>query len=153
MKEALSIRTTPEDARFNRDNGYELPDCWIATFKKWKGGASLSSAHRRHAHAVVWGARPGMRTLTRATSLPDVLSLGSLYKAESLQSSFISPWGLIRASNRNVGKISFLWSSCLQREPSSLHDYREISKFTPTQVQCLKQQLYEVMTFCHYHCH
>ena len=27
MKEALSIRTTPEDACFNRDNGYELPDC------------------------------------------------------------------------------------------------------------------------------
>ena len=46
MKEALSIRTTPEDARFNRDNGYELPDCWIGTFKKLKGGASLSSAHR-----------------------------------------------------------------------------------------------------------
>ena len=62
MKEALSIRTTPEDARFNRDNGYELPDCWIATYKKLKGGASLSSARRRHAHAVARGARPGMRT-------------------------------------------------------------------------------------------
>ena len=46
MKEALSISTTPEDARFNRDNVYELPDCWIATFKKLKGGASLSNAHR-----------------------------------------------------------------------------------------------------------
>ena len=62
MKEALSIRTTPEDARFNRDNGYELPDCWIATYKKLKGGASLSSARRQHAHAVARGARPGMRT-------------------------------------------------------------------------------------------
>ena len=62
MKEALSIRTTPEDARFNRDNGYELPDCWIATYKKLMGGASLSSARRRHAHAVARGARPGMRT-------------------------------------------------------------------------------------------
>ena len=51
-----------EDARFNRDNGYELPDCWIATYKKLKGGASLSSAHRRHAHANVRGARRGMRT-------------------------------------------------------------------------------------------
>ena len=39
MKEALSIRTTPEDARFNRDDGYELTDCWITTFKKLKGGA------------------------------------------------------------------------------------------------------------------
>ena len=62
MKEALSIRTTPEDALFNRDNGYELPDCWIVTFKKLKGGASLSSARGRHAHAVAQGARPGMRT-------------------------------------------------------------------------------------------
>ena len=62
MKEALSIRTTPEDARFNRDSGYELPDCWIATFKKLKGGTSLSSARRRHAHAGARGARPGMRT-------------------------------------------------------------------------------------------
>ena len=47
MKEVLSIRTTPEDTRFNRDNGYELPDCWIATFKKLKGGASLSHAAMR----------------------------------------------------------------------------------------------------------
>ena len=30
VKEALIIHTTPEDTRFNRDNGYELPDCWIA---------------------------------------------------------------------------------------------------------------------------
>ena len=29
MKEALSIRTTLVDARFNKGNGYELPDCWI----------------------------------------------------------------------------------------------------------------------------
>ena len=55
MKEALSIHATPEDARFNRDSGYELANCWIATYKKLKGGASLSSAHRtgpsvRHAH-------------------------------------------------------------------------------------------------------
>ena len=51
-----------EELPLNRDNGYELPDCWIATFKKLKGGASLSSAHWRHAHAVARGARPGMRT-------------------------------------------------------------------------------------------
>ena len=42
LKESLSIRTTPEDVRFNRDSGYELPDCRIATYKKLKGGASLS---------------------------------------------------------------------------------------------------------------
>ena len=30
MKESLIIRTKPESERFNRDNGFELPDCWIA---------------------------------------------------------------------------------------------------------------------------
>ena len=60
LKESLSIRTTPEDAHFNRDRGYELPDCWIATYKKLKGGASLSSAHSARPNAR--GARSGMRT-------------------------------------------------------------------------------------------
>ena len=60
LKESLSIRTTPEDARFNRDSGYELPDCWIATYKKLKGGASLSSAHS--ASTIARGARSGIRT-------------------------------------------------------------------------------------------
>ena len=27
LKELLSIRTTTDNARFNRDSGYELPDC------------------------------------------------------------------------------------------------------------------------------
>ena len=62
LKESLSIRTTPEDTRFNRDSGYELPDCWIATYKKLKGGASLSSAHGARARSNAQGARPGMRT-------------------------------------------------------------------------------------------
>ena len=30
MKEALCIQSTPADSRFNRDGGYELPDCWFA---------------------------------------------------------------------------------------------------------------------------
>ena len=60
MKEALSIRTTPEDACLNRHSGYELPDCWIATYKKLKGGASLSSAHRARTNARA--PRSGMRT-------------------------------------------------------------------------------------------
>ena len=60
MKEALSIRTAPEDSHFNRDSGYELPDCWIATYRKLKGRASLSSA--RHTHTNARGARSGMRT-------------------------------------------------------------------------------------------
>ena len=37
MKEALCIRLTPEDARFNRDSGYELPDCWITTLRRLGG--------------------------------------------------------------------------------------------------------------------
>jgi hypothetical protein len=52
LKEALSIQATPEDARFNRDGGYELPDCWIATYNKLRGGASFRNARRptRGAH-------------------------------------------------------------------------------------------------------
>ena len=45
MKESLSIRTKPESERFNRDNGFELPDCWIATYKKLRGGASMRTTH------------------------------------------------------------------------------------------------------------
>ena len=45
LKESLSVRTTPEDTSFNRDSGYELPNCWIATYKKLGGGACWSSAH------------------------------------------------------------------------------------------------------------
>ena len=36
-----------EGGRFNRDSGYELPDGWIATYNKLRGGASFSSAHRQ----------------------------------------------------------------------------------------------------------
>ena len=42
-------------------------------------------------------------------------------------------WWRLTTMPDEVGKISFLWSSCLQREPSSFHDYRsnwEISTFT-----------------------
>ena len=56
LKEALSIRTTPENARFNRDEGYELPGCWIATYNKLKGGASMSGTH--HARARTRSTRP-----------------------------------------------------------------------------------------------
>ena len=60
MKEALSIRTTPADTRFNRDEGYDLPECWIATYKKLKGGASMNDTH--HAHVRSSSTRPSMRT-------------------------------------------------------------------------------------------
>ena len=39
MKEALCIQSTPADSRFNRDGGYELPDCWVALNRKLRGGA------------------------------------------------------------------------------------------------------------------
>ena len=61
LKESLSIRTTPEDARFNRDSGYELPDCWVATYNKLKGGASLSSARRPRTDARGSRRGAGMR--------------------------------------------------------------------------------------------
>ena len=33
IKEASHINLTPEDQRFNRDGGLELPACWVATLK------------------------------------------------------------------------------------------------------------------------
>ena len=36
IKEALHIQLTPEEQRFNKDVGLELPDCWIATIKSCK---------------------------------------------------------------------------------------------------------------------
>ena len=33
VKEALHIHLTPEDQRFNRDVGLELPGCWVSTLK------------------------------------------------------------------------------------------------------------------------
>ena len=34
MKEALYIQAKPASTRFNRDRGYELPNCWIAIFQQ-----------------------------------------------------------------------------------------------------------------------
>ena len=42
MKEALCIQSTPADSRFNRDGGYELPDCWFALNRKLRGGAIVA---------------------------------------------------------------------------------------------------------------
>ena len=33
VKKALHIHLTPEDQRFNRDVGLELPGCWVSTLK------------------------------------------------------------------------------------------------------------------------
>ena len=40
MKEALCIKLTPEDAPFNRDSGYKLPDCWVTTLCRLGGGVA-----------------------------------------------------------------------------------------------------------------
>ena len=44
VKEALYIQKTPTNNRLHRDEGYELPGCWIATVKKLGGGVSSSRA-------------------------------------------------------------------------------------------------------------
>ena len=46
VKEALHIEKTPANNRLNRDGGYELPGCWIATMKKLGGGGNRASANR-----------------------------------------------------------------------------------------------------------
>ena len=43
MKEEMCIQSMPTDSRFNRDNGYELPDCLIALNRKLKGGALVGA--------------------------------------------------------------------------------------------------------------
>ena len=59
LKKSLSIHMTPEDMRLNQNSGYEVPDFWIATHKKLKGGASFSG-HGASTNAR--GAWSGMRT-------------------------------------------------------------------------------------------
>ncbi|MCG8621507.1 MAG: hypothetical protein MJE68_05845 [Proteobacteria bacterium] len=46
VKEALHIERTPANNRLNRDGGYELSGCWIATMKKLGGGGNRASANR-----------------------------------------------------------------------------------------------------------
>ena len=56
VKEILCIQRTPANNRLNRDEGYELPGCWIATMKKLGGRASagcIPASDRAHAHAPV----------------------------------------------------------------------------------------------------
>ena len=45
VKEAICIWTAPEGSHFNRDRGYDVPDCWIATYKKRGGGAHVGRVH------------------------------------------------------------------------------------------------------------
>ena len=64
MKKALCIQSTPADSHFNRDSGYELPDCWFALNRKLRGGAIIGH-HALLAGHMQWrvydwatGARP-----------------------------------------------------------------------------------------------
>ena len=45
VKEAICIRMTPDSSYFNRDGGYNIPDCWIATYKKLRGGTCVGCTH------------------------------------------------------------------------------------------------------------
>ena len=42
MKEALCTLSTLADSHFNRDSGYDLPDCWFALNWKLRGGVIVS---------------------------------------------------------------------------------------------------------------
>ena len=84
MKESLSIRTKPESERFNRDNGF---DCWIATYKKLRGGASILTKHARHQLAC------GHLGPRRA------------YKLRGSATQLHSPWGLEHPVKRQQDKF------------------------------------------------
>ena len=70
VKEALYIQKTPTNNRLNRDEGYELPGCWIATVKKLGGGVSSSraSANRVSAYQDLC-TRPHARASSGATPI------------------------------------------------------------------------------------
>ena len=71
VKEALYIQKTPTNNRLNRDEGYELPGCWIATVKKLGGGVSSSRASANHVSA--WTSAPVSQ---RICSGPRICSAG-----------------------------------------------------------------------------
>ena len=90
MKKALCLK--PANARFNRDSGYELPDCWIALNKKLKGRA-LVEAPALGAHTTLRNYQPKSQShVFRAA-----------YKSINLVSTFILTTRMARASSRNVG--------------------------------------------------
>ena len=45
VKEAICIRAEAESLHFNRDGDYNIPDCWIATYKKLRYGADTGCIH------------------------------------------------------------------------------------------------------------
>ena len=60
VKEALHIEKTPANNRLNRDGGYELLGCWIATIKKLGGGGNRTCANHADAPPSAPG-RMGVR--------------------------------------------------------------------------------------------
>ena len=53
IKEALHIQKTHANNKFNYDEGYKLPGCWIATMEKLQGRISSSCASINHVSALI----------------------------------------------------------------------------------------------------
>ena len=69
VKEALYIQKTPTNKRLNRDEGYELPGCWIATVKRLGGGVSSSRASANRVSAYT-SARTGPHARASSGATP-----------------------------------------------------------------------------------
>ena len=58
VKEAICIRTAPESSHFNRDGGYDIPDCWITTYRKLESGTRAGRSGRSHRNGHCAGPTP-----------------------------------------------------------------------------------------------
>ena len=45
VKEAICIWMTPESLHFNRNGRYNISDCWIAKYRKLRGGTHTGCTH------------------------------------------------------------------------------------------------------------
>ena len=45
VKDVICIQTTPESSHFNRDGRYDIPNCWIATYRKLWSGTRTGHTH------------------------------------------------------------------------------------------------------------
>ena len=78
VKEALHIKTTPtNNSLLNKDGGYELPGCWIATMKKLGGGINSNQASAIRVSAST-SAPDHMQLRSHAYNLPSFSHLASL---------------------------------------------------------------------------
>ena len=78
VKEALYIQKTPTNNRLNRDEGYELPGCWIATVKKLGGGVSSSRASAALVLGPLHQTACVRKLRSHAYKLPSISHLASL---------------------------------------------------------------------------